>query len=253
MLTSHTQDGIINLPQPEQNSQIETSSLRAHGNNEELSHDLHTVRNFIHKIITFLQEFLTSLNEKGETNISPHLTTQQIGRRLSHSNPKEMSNYHLLQEIHDAIETSAKQHQVHKYDTTPQNYNPRSNATLHRSLMQQIHNLQHQVGKLHRLQTSQEAPQRNSHRNPETRTCFRCAKFGHVAKFCRSKLLSTKSFQTNHRTHPFREQNFIRQPHQQQLRNLGHNLSEYDPINNWQSSPRCFSKISSPDTTKPEE
>ena len=52
MLTSHTQDGIINLPQPEQNSQIETSSLRAHGNNEELSHDLHTVRNFIHKIIT---------------------------------------------------------------------------------------------------------------------------------------------------------------------------------------------------------
>ena len=151
MLTSHTQDDIGNLPQPDENSQIQTSP-RAHENNEKLSHDLHTVRNFIHKIITLLQEFLTSLNEKEETNISPHITTYQIDRPLSHSHPEEMSKDHLLQEIHDAIETSAKQHQVHKCDTTPQNYNPRSNPILHRSLMQQIHNLQQQIGKLHRLQ-----------------------------------------------------------------------------------------------------
>jgi len=39
MLTSHTQDDISNLPQPEENSQIETSSPRAHGNNEEPSYD----------------------------------------------------------------------------------------------------------------------------------------------------------------------------------------------------------------------
>ena len=251
-LTSHTQDDISNLPQPEEISQIETSSPRAHENNEKLFHDLQTVRNFIHKITTLLQEFLTSLNEKEETNISPHITTQQADKPLSHSHPEEMSKYHLPQEIHDAIETSAKQPQDHKYDTTPQYYNPRSNPILHKSLMQQVHNLQKQIGKLHRLQTTQEAPQRNSHRKPETRICFRCAKSGHVAKFCRSKLLSTKSFQTHQRTHLFRKQSPIRQPYHQQLRNFGYNSSEYDPINNWQSSPRCSSKISSPDTTQPD-
>ena len=61
-LTSHTQDDISNLPQPEEISQIETSSPRAHENNKKLFHDLYIVRNFIHTIITLSQEFLTSLN-----------------------------------------------------------------------------------------------------------------------------------------------------------------------------------------------
>jgi len=70
-LISHAHDSHMNTLQSEENLQIEISSPRAHGNNEELSHDLHTVRNFIHKIITLSQELLTSLNEKGDTNTSP--------------------------------------------------------------------------------------------------------------------------------------------------------------------------------------
>ena len=53
-LTLHAQDGIMNPPQPEENSQMETSSPRTHENNEEPSYDLHTVRNFLYKIITLL-------------------------------------------------------------------------------------------------------------------------------------------------------------------------------------------------------
>ena len=65
-LNSPAHGSNMNTLQSEETQQIETSSLRAHGNNEELSHDLLTVRNFIHKIITLSQEFLTSLNEKGD-------------------------------------------------------------------------------------------------------------------------------------------------------------------------------------------
>ena len=184
-LISPAPDSNINTLQSEENLQIETSSPRAHGNNEELSHDLHTIRNFIHKIITFLQEFLTSLNETGDTNTSPHITEQKINRRSTHSNSKETSNHHLLHDIHTAIETIAKQH-----DKTSQNYHPRSTKTLPQSLPQQIHNLQQQIYKLYRLQTNHEEPPRNFHRNPETRTCFWCEKYSHVAKFCRSKPLS---------------------------------------------------------------
>jgi len=247
-LISPAHDNNTNTLQSEENLQIETSSPRTHGNNEELSHDLHTVRNFIHKIITLSQEFLTSLNEKGDTNTSPNIMEQKINRRPTHSNSKETSNHHLLHDIHTAIETIAKQHQFQKHDKTSQNHHLRSTETLPQSLLQQIHNLQQQVNKLHRLQTNHEEPPRNFHRKPETRTCFRCAHYGHVAKFCRSKPLSKKS-QTNQRTHLFREQSFIRQQHHQQLRNLGYNPSEYDPINNWQLSPRCSRKISSPNTT----
>jgi len=59
-LTSHAHDSIMNPPQPEDNSQMETSSPRTHENNDESSHDLYTVRNFVYTIITLLQEFLKS-------------------------------------------------------------------------------------------------------------------------------------------------------------------------------------------------
>jgi len=129
-LISPAHDSHMNTLQSEENLQIETSSPRAHGNNEELSHDLHTVRNFIHKIITLLQEFLTSLNEKGDTNTSPHITEQKINRRPTHSNSKETSNHHLLHDIHTAIETIAKQHQFQKHDKTSQNYHLRLRSTV---------------------------------------------------------------------------------------------------------------------------
>ena len=244
-LISPAPDSNINTLQSEENLQIETSSPRAHGNNEELSHDLLTVRNFIHKIITLSQEFLTSLNEKEDTNTSPHIMEQKINRRPTHSNSKETLNHHLLHDIYTAIETIAKQHQFQKHDKTSQNYHLRSTETLPQSLPQQIQNLQQQVNKLHRLQTNHEEPPRNFHRKPESRTCFRCAKYGHVAKFCRSKplLQNKKSPQTNQRTHLHRKQSFIRQQHHQQLHNL------YDPLSNWHVSPRCSKKISSPDPT----
>ena len=168
-----------------------------------------------------LQEFLTSLNEKGDTNTSPHIMEQKINRRPTHSNSKETLNHHLLHDIHTAIETIAKQHQLQDKKSY-KNY-PQSIEKI--PLSQQIHNIQQQVNKLHRLQTNHEEPPRNFHRKPETRTCFRCAKYGHVAKFCRSKplLQNKKSPQTNQRTHLLRKQSFIRQQHHQQLHNL------YDP------------------------
>jgi len=249
-LNSPAHGSNMNTLQSEETQQIETSSLRAHGNNEELSHDLLTVRNFIHKIITLSQEFLTSLNEKGDTNTSPHIMEQKINRRPTHSNSKETLNHHLLHDIYTALETVAKQHQFHKHDKTLQNYHLRSKETLPQSLPQQIHNLQQQINKLHRLQTNQEEPPRNFHRKPETRTCFRCAKYGHVAKFCRSRPLSKKS-QTNHRTHFFKEQPPIRQRHRKQLHPTGHNSSVYDTLHNWQlltlkSGKNCSSRKTKP-------
>jgi len=247
-LTSHAHDSIMNTPQQEENLQMETSSPRAHENSEEPSHDLSTVRNFIYTIITLLQEFLTSLNEKGDTNTPPHITKQKTNRQPKHSNSKETSNHHLLHEIYKATEIIAKQHQFQAHDKTSQNNHPRSTETLPQSLPQQIHNLQQQIGKIHRFQTSQRS-QQNSHRKPETRSCYRCGKHGHVARFCRSWPLPTKILPINQRPHLFKKQSFIRQPHHQQLRNIGYNPSEYDPLNNCQLSPLCSRKISSPDTT----
>jgi len=244
-LTSHTQDDITNPPQLEENSQMQTSSPRAREDNEEPSYDLHTVTNFIHKIITLLQEFLISLNESEDTNKPLRIMKQTTNEQPKHSNSKETSYHHLSHKLHKAVEFITKQHQLQDKKSY-KNY-PQSIERI--PLSQQIHNLQQQVGKLHRLQISQEGPQRNSHRKPETRTCFRCEKYGHVAKYCRSRPLPKKLLQTNQRTHLFREQSFIRQQHHQQLRNLSYNPSEYDPINNWQLSPRCSRKISSPNTT----
>jgi len=248
ILTSHAQDGIMNPPQPEEHLTMEMSSPRAHENNEEPSHDLSTVRNFIYKTITLLQEFLKSSDEQGDTNRPLHIMTQKTNTRTKHSNSKETSNHHLLHEIYKAIEIIAKQHQFQRHDKTSQNNHSRSTEILSQSLPQQIHNLQQQVGKIHRLQTSQRS-QQNSHRKPETRSCYRCGKHGHVARFCRSWPLPTKILPINQRPHLFRKQSFIRQPHHQQLRNIGYNPTEYDPLNNWQLSPLCSRKISSPDAT----
>ena len=247
MLTSHTQDDISNLPQPEENSQIETSSPRAHGNNEEPSYDLHTVRNFIHKLITLLQEFLTSLDKKGDTSTNQRITEQKPIKQPKHSNSKKTSNQNLLHELHKAIEIIAKQHQFQSHDKTSINNHPRSTE----ALPQQLHNLQKLIGKIYRFQTSQRS-QQNFHHKPETRLCHRCGIHGHVAKFCRSRPLPKTKLQVKQTTHLSTQQRFIRQQHHQQLRNIGHNPTEYDPINNWQSSPRCSRKISSPDTTKPD-
>jgi len=235
-ITSPAPDDNTNKLHPEESLQIETSSPRAQGNNEKLSHYLLTARNFIQRIITLSQEFLTSLNEKGDTNTSPHIMKQNIIRR-THSNTKESLYHHLLHDIYTAINTVAKQHQFQKHDKTSQNYHLQSTETLPQSLPQQIQNLQQQVNKLHRLRTNHEEPPRNFHHQPETRTCFRCAKYGHVAKFCRSNLLlqTQKTPQTNQRTHLFKKQMLIRQRPSKQLQPMRHKFSVRDPLHNRQS------------------
>jgi len=214
-LTSHAQDGNMNPPQPEENSQMETSSPRTHENNEEPSYDLHTVRNFIYKIITLLQQFLTSSDEKGDKNTTQCITKQKTIGQQKHNNSKETPYHQLPCELHKAIELITKQHQFQLHDKKSHKNHPQSTETIPQSLSQQLHNLQQQVGKIHRLQTSQEKSQRHSPRKPETRSCYRCGKYGHVAQNCRSRPLPKKLLQTNQRTHLFREQNFIRQQHHQ--------------------------------------
>jgi len=248
-LISHAHDSIMNPLQPEENSQMETPSPRTHENNEEPSHDLSTVRNFVYTMITLLQEFLKSSDEQGDTNRPLRIMTQTTSRRPEHNNSKETSNHHLLHELYKAIEIIAKRHQFQPHDKKSQNDHPQSTETLPKSLIQQIHNLQQQVEKLHRLPTSQEAPQRNSHRKPETRSCFHCGKYGHVAKFCRSRPLPKTLLQAKRTTHLSRQQSSIRQPNHQLLCPTGYDPSVYHPLNNWQLPPRRPRNISSPATT----
>jgi len=111
-LNSHTQDDITNPPQPEENSQMQTSSPRAHEENEDPSYDLHNVTNFIHKRITLLQEFLISLNESEDTNKPLRIMKQKTNGQSKHSNSKETSYHRLPHKLHKAMEFITKQHQL---------------------------------------------------------------------------------------------------------------------------------------------
>jgi len=63
LITSTLESTMTKTPS-EENPQIETPSLQAHEDNAQPPYDLSTVRNFVSTIITLLQEFLKSLDEK---------------------------------------------------------------------------------------------------------------------------------------------------------------------------------------------
>jgi len=108
-LISHAQDNIMIPPQSEETSQIETSSPRCHENTEEPSNDLHTVRNFIHTIITLSQDFLTSLDDEDETLESPYIMTHEPHGKPNCCNSKPISCHNLLQDLHQTIKTIENQ------------------------------------------------------------------------------------------------------------------------------------------------
>jgi len=89
---------------------------------------------------------------------------------------KETSYHHfpcnLLDIITDLTQPSEKSHTTY----------PPSIHKHQQPLPQQIHILQQQVEQILQLQKRQNGFKK---RNPETRTCYRCNTYGHIAKNCR--------------------------------------------------------------------
>jgi len=184
-LISHAQDSIMNPPQSEETSPVDISSPRVYENNEESTNDLLIVKTFIHSLIKLSQEFLISLDEKEDTNTTLSTMKLKTNEQPKYRHSKETSYHQFLRELLNTIHTMKKQQDSPQQDKKLHITPPQSTHKLQQSLPQQIHNLQKQVEKIYRLQTSQEGRQRNSKRKPETRKCYRCSTYGHIAKNCR--------------------------------------------------------------------
>jgi len=81
-----------------------------------------------------LQEFLTSLNEKGDTKTSSHITEQKGNRRPTHSNSEEQET-----EINTKLITQS----------------PSFSKNIQDAMMHELKTILHQIGRIHQLQTDQ--------------------------------------------------------------------------------------------------
>jgi len=72
--------------------------------------------------------------------------------------------------------------------------------------MHEIKSIHKQIGRIHQLQTDRDQQRPSAPKKTETRTCFRCAKYGHVAKFCRSKPQQTQPNRFNQPRQQFNQQ-----------------------------------------------
>jgi len=252
-LSSQEHNSITNTSQPEENLQRTTPSPQAHENNDETSSDLSTVKNLVSTIITLSHEFLTSLNEKGDTTTFPYIIEQKIkdlitdtpvptlpekfrfiGKKstmptMHTKDVKSPNDPIILNTVTQPTPTKETNEpaQNKMYSRTPQN-------DMHKSLMHELKAIHKQIGRIHQLQTIQD--QQKPQKKTETRTCFRCGNIGHIAKFCRCKLFfqNKKLPQTNQRTNLFKKQKPIRQRHSKQLNPTRHNPSVNDPLHNCQ-------------------
>jgi len=178
-LTAHSQDDIMNSPQPEKPSPTNTSSPRVHGNNETLLSDLRIAKNFIHTLMTLSQQFLTSLDKTEEMNTTQNTIQHKTNTKPANCHFQEMSYNQFLCNLLDIIKDLSLPH-AKSYTPYPQSIHNHQ-----QSLPEQIHILQQQVGKIYQLQKSRNGCQTNSNHKPETRTCYRCNTYGHIARNCR--------------------------------------------------------------------
>jgi len=120
-LISPATDNNMNTLQSEEKLPTKTLALRAHENKDELSYNLHTVRNFVHKIIILSQDFLTSLKEKGDTNTSPQNTTADVPKTQPNMQQTLMNKLTAIHEqigrIHQ-LQSDQKKQQPHKKPET---------------------------------------------------------------------------------------------------------------------------------------
>jgi len=234
------------FPEPESNFQMPLSSAHAnnlntnplqddheplaspsltHGNNKDPIDDLRKPQNFEQITMNLFQDFLSFLEEriKHETAAHNQERDENIRPRLSHA-----TDIHPASTSHDS----------------PFNQNTQ------RKIMRKLTAIQQQIERM--PQTKDDHKQQKPHKKPETRACFRCGKIGHVAKFCRNKLLTKYIIQSQapNSTQCHQKRTLFPPRHRAQTHPKMPNAFQYDPCHNW-SLPILHSRKSVPSRNQP--
>ena len=118
--------------------------------------------------------------------------------------------------------------------TKLQHRNP--SEILYHNLSQQLHSLSQQVDRMQQSLPQDNKLRKSKNRKPETRICFKCNKFGHIARKCRSRPLQRPQYQQTRQQISFRKQRFTQNPHYLASRNKSDNPSTNHTSDNRQQS-----------------